>query len=68
VKALAAERGIRKLRLRALSCNASALAFYQECGFREEGRLLEEFYLAGRYVDEVFMSCRTVQASMKETK
>ncbi|BCG61426.1 GNAT family N-acetyltransferase [Paenibacillus sp. URB8-2] len=58
VKKLAAERGIRKLRLRALSCNVPALAFYHKCGFREEGRLREEFYLGGRYVDEVFMSCR----------
>ncbi|QWU15937.1 Acetyltransferase (GNAT) family protein [Paenibacillus sophorae] len=60
VKELASERGIRKLRLRALSCNATALAFYGQCGFDEEGRLREEFYLAGRYVDEVFMSCRLV--------
>lgn len=59
-KRAAAQKGIRKLRLRALSCNAPALEFYRKCGFREEGRLREEFYLAGRYVDEVFMSCSLV--------
>lgn len=57
IKQHAAQYGIRKLRLRALSCNAPALAFYRKCGFREEGRLREEFYLGGRYVDEVYMSC-----------
>jgi len=55
VKSLAADKGIRKLRLRVLSCNGAALSFYQKCGFQEEGRLQEEFYLGGRYVDEVFM-------------
>lgn len=60
MKKLAAEAGVRKLRLRALSCNVQALAFYGKCGFIEEGRLREEFYLAERYVDEVFMSYRLV--------
>ncbi|AIQ55234.1 GNAT family N-acetyltransferase [Paenibacillus sp. FSL R7-0331] len=53
----AAANGIRKLRLRVLSSNEPALAFYRKCGFQEEGRLKEEFYLNGHYVDEVFMSC-----------
>lgn len=48
--------GVRKLRLRVLSVNKAALAFYHSCGFEEEGRLREEFYLQGRYVDDVFMS------------
>lgn len=55
VKELAARRGIRKLRVRVLSSNQRALAFYRKCGYREEGRLKEEFFLAGRYVDDVFM-------------
>jgi ribosomal protein S18 acetylase RimI-like enzyme len=55
VKKLAADKGIRKLRLRVLSCNETAISFYRKCGFQEEGRLTEEFYLGGRYVDEVFM-------------
>lgn len=57
IKRHAARHGIRKLRLRVLSCNTPALQFYRKCGFEEEGRLREEFYLSGRYVDEVFMSC-----------
>ncbi|GGF87035.1 hypothetical protein GCM10010912_35350 [Paenibacillus albidus] len=56
IKQHAGNNGIRKLRLRVLSCNTPALAFYRQCGFREEGRLKEEFYLGGRYVDEIFMS------------
>lgn len=57
IKEHAAENAIRKLRLRVLSCNESALSFYRKCGFVEEGRLREEFYLGGRYVDEIFMCC-----------
>lgn len=57
IKQHAADHGIRKLRLRVLSSNEPALAFYRKCGFEEEGRLKEEFYLGGQYVDEVFMSC-----------
>lgn len=55
IKAHAANHAIRKLRLRVLSCNAPALSFYHKCGFVEEGRLREEFFLNGRYVDEIFM-------------
>ncbi|AIQ20979.1 GNAT family acetyltransferase [Paenibacillus sp. FSL H7-0357] len=57
IKQHAGENGIRKLRLRVLSSNTPALSFYRKCGFEEEGRLREEFYLGGHYVDEVFMSC-----------
>ena len=56
LKGMAEGKGIRKLRLRVLSCNEAALSFYRKCGFQEEGRLREEFYLGGRYVDEIFMS------------
>lgn len=57
IKEHAANHEIRKLRLRVLSCNLSARSFYRKSGFLEEGRLREEFYLGGRYVDEIFMSC-----------
>jgi ribosomal protein S18 acetylase RimI-like enzyme len=57
IKEHAANHAIRKLRLRVLSCNEPALSFYRNCGFVEEGRLREEFYLGGRYVDEIFMGC-----------
>lgn len=55
VKKHVRDYGIRKLRLRVLSVNEAALAFYRSCGFEEEGRLREEFYLQGRYVDDIFM-------------
>ena len=54
--ALARSRGIRKLRARVLSSNEGALSFYSRTGFREEGRLKEEYRLQDRYIDEVFMA------------
>lgn len=56
LKDLARLEGKRKLRLRVLSCNPGAVAFYKSCGFREEGRLVQEFYVDGRYVDDILMS------------
>ncbi len=49
-------RGARKLTLRVLGSNAGARRLYTRCGFVEEGVLLEEFLLAGRYVDDVLMA------------
>lgn len=57
VKQLAAERGVRKLSLRVLASNPGAVAFYRSCGFVEQGRLVEEFYLGGQYVDDILMWC-----------
>ncbi|WP_211747457.1 GNAT family N-acetyltransferase [Paenibacillus sp. Marseille-Q4541] len=51
----ARSQGIRKLRLRVLSSNLSALAFYKKCGFVEEGRLQSEFYISGQFVDDILM-------------
>ncbi|WP_310552132.1 GNAT family N-acetyltransferase [Paenibacillus glufosinatiresistens] len=68
MKELAAERRIRKLRLRVLSSNEPALRFYAKCGFEEEGRLREEFYLKGRYVDEVFLAYRLESGPNQERK
>ncbi|WP_106769886.1 GNAT family N-acetyltransferase [Paenibacillus faecalis] len=56
VKDLARLEGKTKLRLRVLSCNPGAIAFYKACGFQEEGRLAQEFYVDGRYVDDILMS------------
>ena len=56
LKVLAQLRGKSKLRLRVLSSNPGAIAFYKVCGFKEEGRLVKEYYLDGRYVDDVLMS------------
>jgi len=48
-------QGKRKLSLRVMSSNEKAIAFYRKLGFREQGRLVEEFYTGGRYVDDVLM-------------
>lgn len=57
VKDMACMEGISKLRLRVLSSNPGALSFYRNCGFQEEGRLIQEFYVDGRYVDDILMCC-----------
>jgi ribosomal protein S18 acetylase RimI-like enzyme len=49
--------GARKLSLRVLGGNAAARRLYESCGFTVEGVLREEFFLAGRYVDDVVMAC-----------
>lgn len=49
-------RGARRLTLRVLGSNRSALALYHSCGFVEEGRLRAEFYLDDEYVDDVFLA------------
>ncbi|USB32925.1 GNAT family N-acetyltransferase [Paenibacillus sp. YPG26] len=55
MKQHAARQGIRKLCLRVLATNGKALEFYRSCGFMEQGRLVEEFYLGGRYVDDILL-------------
>jgi ribosomal protein S18 acetylase RimI-like enzyme len=52
----ATRRGARKLGLRVLGGNATAQALYAACGFAVEGVLREEFWLGGRYVDDVLMA------------
>lgn len=47
--------GKAKLRLRVLSTNPGAVAFYKACGFEEEGRLQREFRVEDRYVDDILM-------------
>jgi len=53
--AVAYGQGKRKLSLRVLSTNEEAILFYKRCGFTEQGRLVQEFYLGGRYVDDLLM-------------
>jgi ribosomal protein S18 acetylase RimI-like enzyme len=53
----ARSRGARKLSLRVLGGNVAARRLYESCGFRVEGVLCEEFFLGGRYVDDVLMAC-----------
>jgi ribosomal protein S18 acetylase RimI-like enzyme len=50
------ERGIRKLSLRVLSTNQVAIRLYERQGFTREGTLLDEFWINGRYVDDVMMA------------
>lgn len=55
-------RGARKLGLRALSTNASAIRLYQRAGFREEGRLSDEIRLPdGSFADDVWFALPLIQ-------
>ena len=47
---------VRKLTLRVLSTNTEAVHFYDKYGFVENGRLQEQFYMNGQYVDDIFMT------------
>jgi ribosomal protein S18 acetylase RimI-like enzyme len=58
----ATRRGARRLTLRVLGGNATAQALYASRGFVVEGVLREEFWLGGRYVDDVLMA-RTLPVS-----
>jgi len=49
----ARSRGARKLSLRVLGGNVAARRLYELCGFTVEGVLSDEFFLGGRYVDDV---------------
>ena len=48
--------GARKVSLRVLGHNLTARRLYERCGFVVEGVLRDEFYLGGRYADDVFMA------------
>lgn len=52
----ARRRGARKLTLTVLHLNSPAIELYRQEGFREEGRLREEYFLNGDWVDDVFLS------------
>ena len=53
VEELARDNGKKKLSLRVLSTNEKAIRFYKKCGYQEQGRLVGEFYLNGRFVDDL---------------
>ncbi|MFI6996784.1 GNAT family N-acetyltransferase [Nocardia sp. NPDC050175] len=53
---LAIERRARRITLRVLGTNTGAQALYLANGFHVEGRLVGQFLLEGRYVDDVFMA------------
>ena len=49
-------RGARKLSLRVLSTNPTAIRLYQQFGFEQEGRLVGEFFINGHYVDDLLLT------------
>jgi ribosomal protein S18 acetylase RimI-like enzyme len=49
-------RGARRLTLRVLGANEGARRLYEASGFVVEGVQREEFFLDGRYVDDVLMA------------
>lgn len=60
--ALARERGARKISLRVLANNETALRVYRRHGFHMEGRLEREFRLDDGYVDDILMAKWLVEA------
>ncbi|WP_314411199.1 GNAT family N-acetyltransferase [Streptomyces kroppenstedtii] len=54
----ARRRGARRITLRVLGHNTPARRLYESEGFAVEGIQLEEFRLAGEYVDDVLMGRR----------
>jgi ribosomal protein S18 acetylase RimI-like enzyme len=55
ISRMAIEEKRRKLLLKVLSTNFSAIAFYQKCGFKEQGRVKHKYFLNGQFVDDIFM-------------
>lgn len=51
-------RGARKLSLRVLSSNETAMRLYERHGFQREGTLRDEFFIGGLFVDDVVMAKR----------
>lgn len=56
IKVLATEQGIHKLSLRVFSTNPAAIHLYQKNGFEVEGRLKDEFWIEGQFIDDLFMA------------
>lgn len=51
----AKKNGYRKISIRVLASNISAIPFYLSNGFLEQGRLKEEFLIEGKFVDDILM-------------
>lgn len=49
------QKGYKKVSLRVLSTNETAIPFYISNGFKAQGRLLNEFLLDGKLVDDILM-------------
>lgn len=54
-KEVAIDRGVHKLSIRVLATNEGAIQFYRHVGFIDQGRLIDEFFINGRYVDDLLM-------------
>ncbi len=52
----ARDRGARKLSLRVLSTNPTAIRLYTQLGFQQEARLVGEFFIDGHYVDDLILA------------
>ena len=50
------EMTLHRVWLQVFEFNERAIACYQKCGFKEEGRLRQDYYYEGRYWDSVVMS------------
>lgn len=61
--ATAGGREAHKVLLHVLSTNEPAIALYRGAGFEEEGRLLRQFHLDGRYVDDLIMARHLTSAA-----
>ena len=46
---------LHKLELEVREFNGRAIHCYKKCGFKEEGRIRENFYADGKYTDTLFM-------------
>ena len=62
----ARSRGARKLSLSVLGGNVATRRLYESCGFMVEGILREEFFLGGRYVDDVLRACMLAAVAGRE--
>ena len=45
--------GMTKIAIRVLASNPTAINFYLDNGFIEQGRLVDEFFIDGKYVDDL---------------
>lgn len=53
LKQHAKNEGIRKISLRVLSTNRQAIPFYERNGFEKESHFRREFYIDGKFVDDL---------------